>query len=119
MYAVLVACSTALAAEIPTILADAREIARSSIVATERNWRERVRYTYIERDESQRLGADGRVQSQDVNVSKVVTVDGVPFGQLVEHNGRPPSAEEKSKQDVKLQKLQRETCARKSTRAHY
>ncbi len=116
MYAVLVVCSAALAAETLTTLPDAREIARASIVATERNWRARVRYTYLERDESQRLGADGRLQSQDLSIFKIVAVDGVPFEQLVERNGRPPSAEEKTKQDAKLQKLTRETPEERAAR---
>lgn len=95
---------------------DAREIVRSSIAATERNWRTRIEYTYLERDETRRLGADGRTQSQDVSVSTIVLVDGVPFEQLMEHNGKPPSAEERAKQAAKLDKLKRETPEERTAR---
>lgn len=99
-----------------TTLSDAREIARSSIAATERNWCARIHYNYIERDETHRLGPDGRMQSQDVSLSKIITFDGVPFEQLMEHNGRPPSPEEKRKQDAQLEKLKRETPAERAAR---
>ncbi|HEY6392406.1 MAG TPA: hypothetical protein VIX89_14070 [Bryobacteraceae bacterium] len=112
----ILVCSATLVAQPQTTAPDAREIARSSIVATERNWHARAQYTYIERDETQRLGADGRAQSQDITISKIVPVNGVSFEQLVEHNGRPPSADEKTKQDAKLEKLKRETPAEGAAR---
>lgn len=110
------ACSATLVAQPQTASPDAREIARSSIIATERNWRARAQYTYVERDETQHLGPDGRAQSQDVTVSKIVPLNGVSFEQLMEHNGRPPSPEEKTKQDAKLEKLKRETAAERAAR---
>jgi hypothetical protein len=99
-----------------TTLSDARAIARSSIAATERNWCARIHYNYIERDETQRLGPDGRLQSRDVSLSRIITLDGIPFEQLMEHNGRPPSPEEKRKQDAELEKLKRETLAERAVR---
>jgi negative regulator of sigma E activity len=112
----VLACSAALAAQAQTTQPDPREIARSSIAATERNWRTRVQYTYLERDETRRLGADGHTQSQDMSVSTIIHVNGIPFEQLTEHNGRPPSAEEKSKQAAKLDKLKRETPQERAAR---
>jgi len=105
---VILACSATLVAQAQTARPDAREIARTSLAATERNWRTRIDYTYLERDETRRLGPDGRTQSRDVNVSSIVLVNGVPFEQLMEHNGKPPSAEERAKQAAKLDKLKRE-----------
>jgi hypothetical protein len=99
-----------------TPLSDAREIARSSIAATERNWCARSNYNYVERDETQRLGPDGRMQSRDVSLSKIITLDGIPFEQLMEHNGRPPSPEEKKKQEAQLEKLKRETPSERVAR---
>jgi len=92
-----------------SILPDARAILGPSIAATDRSWRARVHYTYLQRDEDRRLDSHGLVKSEDVKVSTIIFVDGVPFEQLVEHNGLPPSAEEQRKQKDKLDKLKRET----------
>ena len=92
-----------------SILPDARAIVGPSIAATDRSWRARVHYTYLQRDEDRRLDSHGLVKSEDVEVSTIIFVDGVPFEQLVEHNGLPPSAEEQRKQKDKLNKLKRET----------
>ncbi len=105
----ILACSAMLVAQTQATLPDAREIARCSIAATERNWRTRIQYSYMEHDETRRLGPDGRVQSQDVSVSKIILVNGVTSEELMEHNGRPPTAEEKAKQNAKADKLKHET----------
>jgi len=92
-----------------SIQPDARAIVGPSIAATDRSWRARVHYTYLERDEDRRLDSHGLVKSEDVEVSTIIFVNGVPFEKLVEHNGRPPSAEEQRKEKDKLNKLKRET----------
>lgn len=69
----------------------------------------RLQYTYIERDEDRRLDSDERVKSEEVDVSRIILVNGVPFEQLLERNGRPPSPEEQRKQKEKFDKLKRET----------
>ena len=81
---------------------DARQIMESSIAATQRHWQARLHCTYIERVESRRRDLAGHVKSADVEVSRTILVNGVPFEQLVEHNGRPPSAAEKRKQKEEL-----------------
>jgi hypothetical protein len=95
---------------------DIRQIVESSISATQQHWQVRLRYTYIERDESRRRDPDGRVKSEDVDVSRTILVDGVPFEQLVERNGQPPSADEERKQKEKLDKLKRETSEQRAER---
>ena len=95
---------------------DARQIMESSIAATQRHWQARLHYTYMERDESRRRDLAGRVKSEDVDVSRTILVNGVPFEQLVERNGRPPSAEEERKQKEKLDKLKRETPEQRAER---
>ncbi len=97
-------------------LADARQIIEPSVVATERNWQARGHYTFVQRDESRRLDADGRVKSQDVDVSRIISVNGVPFGQLVEHNGLPISSEEQMKQQERIEKQKRETPEEQAAR---
>jgi hypothetical protein len=95
---------------------DARQIMESSIGATQRHWQVRLRYTYIEREENRWRDLAGRVKSEAVNVSKTILVNGVPFEQLVERNGLPPSAEEERKQKEKLDKLKRETPEQRAER---
>ncbi len=92
-----------------TGLPDARRIMEASIAATQRHWQERLHYTFVERDERRRRDPDGRVKSEAVDVTRTILVNGVPFEQLVERNGHPPSAEEERKQKEDLDKLQRET----------
>jgi hypothetical protein len=95
---------------------DVREIVKSSIASTGRSWRARLDYTYVERDEDRRRDSAGRVQSQAVDISRTILVNGVQFEQLVERNGRPPSAEEGRRQKEKLDKLERETAAQRAER---
>jgi len=97
---------------------DARQIMLRSIAATQRSWEARDHYIYKERDEDRRLDPDGRVRSQDVDDSIIILVGEAPFEQLVKRNGRPPSAEEKRKQDEKLASLQRETPQQRAARLH-
>ena len=56
------------------------------------------------------------MKSDDVDVSSTILVNGVPFEQLVERNGRPPSAEEQRKQKEDLDKLKRETPEQRAER---
>jgi hypothetical protein len=95
--------------DIAPIKSSASQIIGSSIEATERQWQTPLHYTYLERDENRRRDSAGHVKSQDVDVSRTILVNGVPFDQLVEHNGRPPSSGEEWKQKAKLDKLKRET----------
>src|SRR6202049_2227898 len=93
-----------------------REIVESSIAATQRHWQARLQCTYMERDESLRRYLDGRVKSEDVDVSRTILVNGVPYEQLVERNGRPPSAEDERKHKEKLDQLKRETPEQRAER---
>jgi hypothetical protein len=95
---------------------DARQIVSASITATEHSWQARGYYTYTERDENRRLDARGQVKSDDVDVSRMILVNGARFEQLLEHNGHPPSTEEQRKQDEGLEKLKHETPDERVTR---
>jgi hypothetical protein len=95
---------------------DARQIMEASIAATQRDWKARLHYTYMERDEDRRRDLAGHVKSEDVEVSKTILVNGVPFEQLVERNGQPPSAEQDRKQKGELDKLKRETPEQRAER---
>jgi hypothetical protein len=95
---------------------DARQIMEASIAATQRAWKARLHYTYMERDEDRRLDLAGHVKSENVEVSKTILVNGVPFDQLVERNGHPPSAAQERKQKGELDKLKRETPEQRAQR---
>jgi hypothetical protein len=95
---------------------DARQIVESSIDVTQHHWQARLHSTYVERDESRRLDPVGHVKSEEVDVSRTILINGAPFEQLVERNGRPPSAEEERKQKERLEKLKRETPEQRTER---
>jgi hypothetical protein len=95
---------------------DARQIMEASIAATQRDWKARLHYTYMERDEDRRRDLAGHVKSEDVEVSKTILVNGVPFEQLVERNGQPPSPGQERKQKRELDKLKRETPEQRAER---
>jgi hypothetical protein len=117
MLVVMVAASTALLAQssgpdMPqkhASVADVRQIVSPSVVATERSWQARDHYTYTERDEDRRLTSQGKVKSENVDVSRIIVVNGSRFEQLMERNGQLPSAREQKKSDDDLDKLRHET----------
>jgi hypothetical protein len=99
-----------------TSVVDVRQIVTASVAATERSWRARAYYTYTERDENRRLDARGQVRSNDVDITRMMVVNGARFEQLVTHNGQSSSIENRRKEDEALEKLKRETPAERAWR---
>ena len=97
---------------------DVRQIVDSSIAATQRHWRTRLGYTYVQRSEDRRLDSEGHLKSEEVDVSRTILVNGVPFDQLLERNGRPLSAEDERKQKERIDRLKRETPEQRAERLH-
>ncbi len=95
---------------------DAGQIVGQSIAAAERSWQARGHYTFMERDEDRRLDALGQVKSENVDVTRMILVNGIRFEQLIEHNGQLPSAEEQKKSDKDLEKLKHETPEEQAAR---
>jgi hypothetical protein len=95
---------------------DASQIVGSSVAATERSWEVRDHYTYTERDEDRRLDSLGQVKSENVDVTRMILVNGARFEQLVEHNGQPPPAKVQREIDEDLYKLKHETLAEQTAR---
>src|SRR6266403_3262223 len=95
---------------------DAREIVGLSVAALERSWQARDHYIYVERDEDRRLDSLGQVKSENVDVTRMILVNGARFEQLIEHNGQPPSAAEQRKSNEDLEKLKHETPAEQIVR---
>ena len=100
----------------PSSVPDVRRILELSVAATQRHWRAWVLYSYLERDETRHLDRAGHVKSEEVDVSRAFLVDGVQFEQLVERNGRPPTAEEERKQNEEMEKLKRLTPEQRAER---
>jgi hypothetical protein len=124
MLLVMVAASTALFAQSsgpdkprnPATVLDARQIVGQSVAATERSWDARDHYTYTERDEDRRLDSLGQLKSENIDVTRMILVNGARFEQLVEHNGQPPSAKVLGESDEDLDKLKHETLAERTVR---
>lgn len=95
---------------------DARQIVGQSVAATERSWGARDHYIYMERDEDRRLDSLGHVKSENIDVSRMILVNGARFEQLIEHNGQLPSAKEQRKSDEDLDKLKHETPDERAAR---
>ena len=95
---------------------DPRAIVGQSVTAAERSWQARDQYTYMERDEDRRLDSLGRIKSENVDVTRMILVNGVRFGQLIERNGQLPSAEELKRRDEDLEKLKHETPEERTAR---
>jgi hypothetical protein len=70
----------------------------------------------MERDEDRRLNSLGQVKSKNVEVSRMILVNGARFELLMEHNGQLPSATEQRKSDEDLDKLKHETPTERTGR---
>ncbi len=97
-------------------VADARQIVGPSVVATQRSWQARDHYTYTERDEDRRLNSIGQVKSENIDVTRMIVVNGAHFEQLMQRNGQLPSAKEQKKSDDDLDKLKHETTDEQAAR---
>jgi hypothetical protein len=95
---------------------DARQIVTLSIAAAQRSWQARGHDIYIVRDEDRRLNSLGQVESQNVDVSRMMLVNGARFEQPMEHNGQIPSAKDQRKSDDDIEKLKHESPAEKILR---
>src|ERR1700731_1326299 len=121
---VVIAASSALFAQdsgpdehrIHASVPDARQIVGQSIAATERSWQARNHYGFMERDEDRRLDSLGQVKSENVDVTRMILVNGARFEQLMEHNGQLPSAAEQRQSDEDLEKLMHETSTEQTAR---
>jgi hypothetical protein len=100
----------------PRSVPDARQIVGQSLVAAEHSWQARDEYIYMERDEDRRLDSLGQVKSENVDVTRMTLVNGIRFEQLMEHNGKLPSAEEQIKRDQDREKLKHETPEEQAAR---
>lgn len=111
LFALFIASSTILVGQ-----PDARQIAERSVAIADRNWTARQSYTYVERDEASHLDPEGNMRSTDVRVSRAIFVNGDTIIQLVSHNGRPPTPEQRKKDQELLRKRRSETLQERAAR---
>jgi hypothetical protein len=95
---------------------DAAHIIAVSAAATQRHWQTRLHYTYIQREESWRRDPTGGAKSVEVDVSRMILVNGIPFERQLEHNGLPISPEAERQQNEQIAKLKRETPEQREAR---
>jgi len=95
---------------------DARQIVVQSLAATERSWQARDHYTFTERDQDRRLDSLGQLKSENVEVTRMILVNGIHFEQLMERNGKLPTVAEQKKSDKDLEKLKHETPEEQAAR---
>jgi len=62
------------------------------------------------------LNSQGQMKSENVDVSRMIVVNGARFEQLIERNGQLPSAKEQKKSDDDLDKLKHETADEQTAR---
>jgi hypothetical protein len=63
----------------------------------------------VERDQDRRVDTKGKVKSENIDVTKMILINGARFEQLMERNGQPPSAEEQRKLDQNRESLVHES----------
>jgi hypothetical protein len=88
---------------------NASQIVGQSVAATERSWQARDHLIYVKRDEDRRKDSVGQIKSENVEVTRMSLVNGARFEQLIEHNGKLPSAAEQRKSDDDLATLKHES----------
>jgi hypothetical protein len=94
----------------------AHQIVGQSVAATERSWQARDHYLYTERDEDRRLDSQGQIKSENVDITRMMVVNGARFEQLVEHNGQVPSPADQRKSVEDLDRLKHQTPAEQTAR---
>jgi hypothetical protein len=93
----------------PSILMDARQIIGLSLQPQSGTGRRRTVTRTWNVTRIDVWTRTGRVKSRDVDVSRIILVNGAPFEQFFEHNGRPLSPQEEAQQEQKIEKQKRET----------
>ncbi len=81
---------------------DAREIVRKSIELDQANWLRMRDYMWVAHETERHLDSDGQVTSQESKAWETVILYGEPHRRILERNGQPLSAEEREKQQHKL-----------------
>jgi hypothetical protein len=99
---------------------DAREIIRKSVELDQVNWQRMKDYTWIAKETTRSLDSRGKVKSEDADQWETVVLYGEPHRRMLERKGKLLTAEEKDKEQEKLDravaKLANETDAQRAHR---
>jgi hypothetical protein len=94
----------------------ALEIVRRSMATADRGWKAQQTYKYVERDEERHIDSRGSMKSEDINVSRIIFVNGSPMEETIGHNGSQPTAAEERKNQEKRHQLETESSAARAVR---
>jgi hypothetical protein len=83
---------------------DARDIVRKSLSLEQLNQRRMRDYTWVAGETSRRLDGKGKVTSEESSKWETVIVFGEPHRRVLERNGKPLSASDQRKEQIKLDK---------------
>ena len=88
----------------PPASIDPKEIVRRSVETDHHNWDLAQNYTFQQREIEKQVGKSGEVKSTEIKTYEINFYYGEEYQRLVARNDKPLSAEEKKKEDEKLDK---------------
>jgi hypothetical protein len=89
----------------PPATDDPKEIIRRSVEVDHHNWELAQSYTCQQREVEKQLGKHGEVKSTEIRTWDVNFYYGDEYSRLIQKNDQPLSADEKKKEDEKLEKF--------------
>jgi hypothetical protein len=99
---------------------DPREMVRKSVDLDQSNWLRMKDYTWVARQATRHLDSDGKVKSVEGETWETVILFGKPYRRTLERNSVPLSADQKRKDQEKLDRtvaeLERETPQQRENR---
>jgi hypothetical protein len=100
---------------------DPREIVRHAVALDQANWLRMKDYTWIARETERTLDSKGNIKSESADAWETVILYGEPHRRMLEHDNKPLSPADLSKEQQKLDKavakLQQETPQQRERRA--
>lgn len=108
---IALSCGSALLAEV-----NARDIVRQSIVNGAKAWRELRTYSCTKLDIDKEFDATGRLKSTDRDLYRIAPIAGDAFEEHIRHDGQPLRGDARQKQQLELEKRERETPAQRAAR---
>jgi hypothetical protein len=99
---------------------DAREIVKKSVELDQADWARMKDYTWIARETVRDLDSSGTVKSEKTDQWETVVLYGEPHRRMLQRDGKPLSADDQRKEQVKLDKtvakLERESPEQRARR---
>jgi hypothetical protein len=100
--------------------ADPREIVRKCVQLDQVNWLRMKDYTWVARETTRHLDSSGKLKSTDSETWETVILAGRPYRKMLQRNSVPIAADEKRKEQEKLDKtvaeMERETPQQREIR---